>query len=315
VSGAIAGTAIFRCAREAHLQLVALTINNSCNLTCPHCYLQYDGSPVLISDAPVDAVLQSSAQHVAIVGKEPLFDAKSRRRCDDLVNAADRAGKSVSLITNGLGILQCSPSLLQRTAFIDISFDGGPSTYRNYRGGSYDRLAKGLRYATAVGVREMNALHVVSAATVDNVDDMMRVQDLAAFRRIMFSLYFETKNHGRNPVAPVHFDRALEALAGSQSFRDNPAALFLVDLPLLPGWSESRVKQRITTLGLENKVHVLAADPLLYGIVRVTYDGIVLRPLDSVHPRHYREVGIPIDETSEPNSLERIYQTMLPCAA
>jgi MoaA/NifB/PqqE/SkfB family radical SAM enzyme len=43
MAGAIAGTAILNCKLQSALDTVALTINNSCNLHCPHCYLQYDG--------------------------------------------------------------------------------------------------------------------------------------------------------------------------------------------------------------------------------------------------------------------------------
>ena len=120
MSGAIAGTAIFRCRKLSRLQLVALTINNSCNLQCPHCYLQYAGEPSLISQGLVEAILETDAQHVALVGKEPLFDDPARRTCEEIADAALLAGKSVSLVTNGLGLSRCAPSLLRKLAFVDV---------------------------------------------------------------------------------------------------------------------------------------------------------------------------------------------------
>jgi len=315
VAGAIAGTAIFRCRKQPRLQLVALTINNSCNLRCPHCYLQYAGAPRLVSQGLVHAILETEVEHVALVGKEPLFDDAARRACEEIADAALLAGKSVSLVTNGLGLGRSAPSLLRKLAFVDVSFDGGPLTYGRYRRGSYDRLAAGLRHAATSGVRELNALHVLSSGTIDHIEDMMQVRQVANFRRVMFSLYFESENDGQNFVSPLSLERALTALAASRSFREDSAALFLVDLPLLPGYTESRVRDCAEALGLQSKVHVVVDDPLLYGIVRVTYDGLVLPPLASVHPRRYRAMSVPMDGHTRPSPLEQIYRTMLPRAA
>ena len=317
MAGAIAGTAVFRCVHEARLQLVTMTINNHCNLHCPHCYLQYAGPTGLIGSHVVERVLSASASHVAIVGKEPLVDDTSRTKCAEITAKAHEAGKTVSIVTNGLGLALAPPALLQGLDSIDVSFDGGPATYQQYRGPSLKILERSLRLAAGAGARELNALHVLSNVTIQHVNDMVSIDSLADFRRIVFSLFINSENDGRMGVAASPLHSVFAALASSREFRDNRRTVLLVDVPLVSKLPVEEVMERIDEFGLREKAFVVASDPLFYGIVRVTYDGFVLPPLASVHPRHYMQLGdrVPHDSSVGGWSLDAAYQRLLAAAA
>src|ERR1022692_1029770 len=104
MAGAMAGSAVLTARdRVRELGIVTLTINNSCNLHCPHCYLQYAGeNGDLIEWDDVSHILESRFNHLCIVGKEPLADRRAADVTSRLVTAAVDMGRSCSFITNGL---------------------------------------------------------------------------------------------------------------------------------------------------------------------------------------------------------------------
>ena len=71
--GAFAGSAALLCQNlRSDVSVVTLTMNNSCNLKCPHCYLQYAQKDAYVSHWVIDVIAQSAVEAVAIVGMEPL---------------------------------------------------------------------------------------------------------------------------------------------------------------------------------------------------------------------------------------------------
>jgi MoaA/NifB/PqqE/SkfB family radical SAM enzyme len=113
MAGAMAGSAILAAgSRKDSLSIVTLTINNTCNLACPHCYLQYAGPEFFALDSVLDAVLDSNCEGISIVGKEPLANKESADRVRELVERAAEKGKWVSLITNGLNAACCGEACL-----------------------------------------------------------------------------------------------------------------------------------------------------------------------------------------------------------
>jgi len=45
--------------------------------------------------------------------------------------------------------------------------------------------------------------------------------------------------------------------------------------------------QLISELNLYHNVHLISGDPLEYGVLRVTYDGLILTPYAALHPKIY----------------------------
>jgi MoaA/NifB/PqqE/SkfB family radical SAM enzyme len=275
------------------LQIATVTVNNGCNLACPHCYLQYEGTPDgIISDAYFRAILESSAERVILVGKEPLRDRPSVERTSRLIEWAFEEGKRVAMITNGQLLNLLPPDAAQCLDYIDVSFDGGPQTYQGFRGASYDRLARNIAgHADNV---EFSALHVLCDENLEHVDDMMMVAQIPGVQCVCFSLFVEARTHGTITTRLRSVDRAIAALTQSRSFREcEDAVLILARHELgLQGDQADAYIRNLTETVLPNKVHVVEVDPLQLGIARFTYDGYALTPLDSVHPADYAKRGI-----------------------
>lgn len=287
--GAIAGSSILGCERTQNLDTVTLTINNSCNLKCPHCYLQYEPGRDEPFDIRIFGLLQRSTfRHLAIVGKEPLLDRGSIDLCMKLAEICQSTGRSASLISNGLNINMAPSDFANRFSFIDISLDGGPESYRRYRKGSTQKLAKGLEILTR-SQTQLNALHVLNSETIGHIDDMLMARSWAPFSRIVFSPYLKTENHGLNPVGGLTLASVLQSLSRAR-FRETEGAVLLVhDQHLRDGGMSRRDFLSLATqLGILDHIRLIAGDPIEYGIIRVTYDGLVLAPYVALHPRHYR---------------------------
>jgi len=314
MAGAIAGTTILRLSHGAErLRVLALTVNNACNLSCPHCYLQYDGPEGLLPEDLANVVATDSFDHLAIVGKEPLLDRRSAELCAELARDAATTGKTTSLISNGIGLRFLSDQTLRSLSYIDVSFDGGPATYASYRRGSYEKLASSVKAALDRGLREINALHVINAKTIDHVDDMMGVTDIAPFAHIMFSPYLVTRNAGRNEASPVGLLRMLERFAATRRFRGHPEAILLIDgLHLAQGAvSAEEVMSCAYHLGIASQLVMITGDPLDYGIMRLTYDGWALEPHDSIHPSEYHSRGARILPGHARHPLARAFDLMI----
>jgi MoaA/NifB/PqqE/SkfB family radical SAM enzyme len=313
VAGAIAGTTILRLAAGVpRLRVVAATVNNFCNLRCPHCYLQYDGSQTHI-DGCVDGLLvNESYDHLAVVGKEPLVNPVTAAITASLLERVSLAGKTTSLITNGLGLRFLRMETLRSLAYLDVSFDGGPETYSRYRGGAFTKLASGIATAIRNGVQEINALHVLNSATLPAIDDMMRVMELADFKYVMFSPYLVTRNAGTNAVDPLPLRAVLDALGASERFRTAPQAFVLIDSLHLTedGMTGDELLRIAESLGIHHQVRLFERDPIEYGIMRVTYDGWALSPHDSIHPAEYEKVGFRIQESASTGALGQAFDRL-----
>lgn len=291
MTGAMAGsTATTYRDLSDSLKVVTLTTNNSCNLRCPHCYLQYDGSHGRIDESTIDAVIASSASHVAIVGKEPLIDRMSSIITESLVSRCADVGKSVSVITNGLGLARLSTSTLRLLTWIDVSFDGGPRTYASYRRGDFERVIRNVQECRSRGARAINAMHTISTANLDHVDDMMSISTMMDWENILFSPYVAVRNDGSNATSTVPYGILVAALKASDAFCQNPSARLLLgaqsDAELIGDCKHLDLD--LEGLGVAGKVLRINHDPLLLGYVRVTYDGYVLTPYESLHPASYK---------------------------
>lgn len=275
------------------LQIATVTVNNGCNLECPHCYLQYAGTPDrVITDAYFQAILESPAERVVLVGKEPLKDRPSVENTSRLIQWAFDAGKRVAMITNGQLLNLLPADAAECLDYIDVSFDGGPQTYQGFRGASYERLARNI--ASQAENVEFSALHVLCDQNLENVDDMMMVAQIPGVECVCFSLFVEARTHGTITARLKNVDRAVAALANSRSFRDCGESVLLLarhELGLSGDQADAYVRNLTETV-LPGKVHVVDVDPLQLGIARFTYDGLALTPLDSVHPADYVRKGI-----------------------
>jgi hypothetical protein len=135
----------------------------------------------------------------------------------------------------------------------------------------------------------MNALQVINTQTLHSIGDMLAARNLAPFHKIVFSPYLQTLNDGFNSVDGVPLRHLLKTIASSQ-FSEDPGAVLLLHQEHLrqSGLSQPAFMDIVDLYELKEKVVLIEQDPLVYGIIRVTYDGLVMRPSDALHTRIYR---------------------------
>jgi MoaA/NifB/PqqE/SkfB family radical SAM enzyme len=290
MAGAMAGSAILAASdRSSALSIVTLTVNNSCNLACPHCYLQYSGPGGLASASVIDAVLASSCAGISIVGKEPLANRASVALVREIVERADEAGKWVSLITNGLNASLLPLDLAAKFAWIDVSLDGGAATYERYRRGSWEKLARSLAMLRHDAGVDLRLLQTLSQETVTAVDEMIDVGVAAQATMTIFSPFQPTRSTGTQSARAIDPDAYLSAL---EPHRNSPHD-FRVTMDALYAhqFAETKAVERGVNLFADRFVYV-SDDPIDRGLIRVTYDGLALSPFASVNTADYGRAGI-----------------------
>jgi MoaA/NifB/PqqE/SkfB family radical SAM enzyme len=290
MAGAMAGSAILAArSRKDSLSIVTLTINNTCNLACPHCYLQYAGPEFSALDWVFDAVLDSNCEGISIVGKEPLANKASADSVRELVERAAEKGKWVSLITNGLNAALLPLDVAAKLAWIDVSLDGGATSYDQYRGGSWEKLSRSLRRLRSDAGVDLRLMQTLSAATVPAIDEMLAVAEELGATTTIFSPFQPTRSSGIQSAVAIGPEAYLSALepyrSAVQSFYVTMDALYLNQ------FSVGDVARRGVELFGDRFIYV-GTDPIDRGLIRVTYDGLVMTPFASVDTADYSRIGI-----------------------
>jgi MoaA/NifB/PqqE/SkfB family radical SAM enzyme len=312
MAGAIAGTAILKnLSLSKKLKTITLTINNNCNLTCSHCYLQYEKKNFLVEGNTIDSIFNANFEHLAIVGKEPFVNKASISLLEDLIERCYLKNKTVSVITNGIGLANLKPEVVNYLDYIDVSFDGGPETYHLYRKGSFNKIITAIHNIQSQSDVTFNALNTISTGTIDNIDDMMAIKQFANFKIIMFSPYLQTKHDGVNNVSFVQLSDILKRLSDSKPFMDASESLLLLDTyhTEQEGVSNKTLDELIASYGLSSKIKLIEKDPLNYGIIRVTYDDLVLTPYESIHPKNYKQSHFLASNTNLNEVFEEMQNT------
>lgn len=292
MAGVMAGSAILVAqTRRDTLGTVTLTINNVCNLACPHCYLQYEGPSGLIDSAVINHLFQCDFDRICIVGKEPLANAQSVEVVRRIVERASGSGKAASLVTNGLNGHLLPDSVLEKLAWVDVSLDGGQATYETYRRGSWVKLRRSLGSMQTRGLKDLRFLQTLSAATVNSVGDMIETGFALGGSLVVFSPYQPTRTQGTQTVAAIAPTAVVEAL---EPFAHDCRVFLSFDASYAARFEDTaRAIARAARLFGERFTYV-NSDPVDRGIIRVTYDGLVLTPFQAVNTDDYRSIGRPV---------------------
>ena len=306
MAGAIAGTAILHAPKEneGKLHTVTLTVNNSCNFECPHCYLQYSGPNTTLSIEDAGRVLDSDFSHLVIVGKEPTL---SPEIVEYLVK--ENFKRKTSMISNGLKLDNISQERLNDLTYIDISFDGGPETYSQRRKADFRIIIENIFKAYTAGAKHFNALHTLYAENTKNIKDMMRIEEsFPHFETIAFSPYKVPHNHGSVSVSKNSIKEIFEALVNNNAFMDSSKTRLLLTNSDLTSGNPKKMLSNLETYELKDKVFYVG-NPLDMGFIRVNYDGRVIAPDDATHPLLYRLKGYSIKD-KQFKSLNEIFDKL-----
>lgn len=291
MAGAIAGTAILKTDGKCDtLNTISLTINNVCNLHCGHCYLQYMSEEAHITDRVVNLVLSNDFRHLVIVGKEPLVNETSIEILCSITKKCVERNITVSFITNGLNLSRIPADIVPLFDYIDVSFDGGMESYKQYRKGNIFEIMNGIEYCLRNGLREVNALHTICDKTIDNVSECIRLKDNIPFKTILFTPYIVTDNQGYNEVFPLSLIDIIKRLDSNDDFINAHEASLLIDNYHIEqdGLNDNQLNCVLMSVRNQKKYLVYKDDPVFYGIIRVTYDGYILSPRQSLNTRLYR---------------------------
>ncbi len=294
MTGAMAGVAMLYAPKGESKQLhtVTLTINNTCNLKCPHCYLQYEGVTGKLSEEDTKRILNSDFRHLAIVGKEPTLNPEL---VEKLAIENSKIGRKVSIITNGVNLHNLSKQTLTALDYIDISFDGGPETYNQIRMGDFKKIISSAVQAHEQGTKTINALHTLYAENIKNIEDMVNIGDLFKFENIVFSPYIPYNHENAKVTRLSLINEILPALAENTKFMGSEHTKLLVSRLDIGQDNTEEFFNEVKRLGVEDKAYYFE-NPLNNGVIRVNYDGLVLAPNDSIDPTTYRTKGHSIND-------------------
>jgi MoaA/NifB/PqqE/SkfB family radical SAM enzyme len=313
MAGAISGTAITHSLKTAKrdLDTVTLTINCVCNYKCPHCYLDYTSNEKYIRDNVIDKLLQLDFNHLAVVGKEPFADFVSRGISKHLIDLCTQMNKTISFITNGSNLALIQDFDLEKIKFLDISFDGGIQSYKQYRGGNIHEILKNINLLSKNGLKEINALHMISEKTIPYLDDMIGLSSHFAFNKMMFSLYLDTKSINTRIEKTLTLQKVFQTLSVNESFMKSNNAFLLLDKYNFAEeeFTIENIELYIEKFRLNDKIFLVKKDPIEYGFVRITYNGFVLTPTDSLNTIEYEDKQIPVWEFSNNVFNEMIKET------
>lgn len=294
MAGAMAGSAILIAGeKKQELDIVTLTINNSCNLRCPHCYLQYAKDTADHIDwANVEHIFASTFRHLCIVGKEPLVNRASASFTSRLVAAAAQRGLTTSIITNGLNLHLLDSPTLSQLRWVDVSLDGGPDSYSSYRGGSYTKLVRSISYAKDHGLRDLRILQTISSGNLNETAATIRAALSFEPKHVVISPFQVTQSRGQQSVEMVSPAQLLRALQQDGLYMDKKVCLAL-DRGYAAQFGDLESIRKLNEC-FGNRFVFVESDPIDRGIIRVTYDGLVLSPFESVHTANYSRDGRPL---------------------
>ena len=311
MSGVMAGSAS-KDVPEYGTHTLVMTTNNLCNLECGHCYLQYDskGSP-LISNELIDAAVNSSVKHLALVGKEAFVNGRSAEITKRITESALSKGKTVSIISNGINLPNYLTRDFPKPTFVDISFDGGPESYKITRHNKTGKDFYSMAFAGAKRVLDLgiplSVLHTIHSKNIGHLDDLMTpVLELDGLQRAMFSPYITTQNDGVNDVNGLTIEKTIEELSQTTRFMDYKNSHLFLDT-----FTSPRIEEKIDRLshkyGMNEKTIVIPKE-VLAQIMRLNYNGKVLTPQESVHTSLYNGLGYNFSPKTEKldDVLERI---------
>ncbi len=206
---------------------LALGINDSCNLTCGHCYYAstHDKSVqvkrnLLDQDdwkSVVENAVAAGVNHFSISGKEPLLSQKITFKILQAMEEAKKDGFDIKyeLFTNGT-LLGRMPAEIGGYHFspLIVSFDGFREKHDQIRGtGTYEMAKQGVIYARHTGIRDIAATFTATPENVDSLDKM--IDDLSQCGIQKFGIGFcFPRMYNKSHVADIGiFDRVREKIS------------------------------------------------------------------------------------------------------
>ncbi len=311
MGGAVTGSTILdiKDSFSENIRVVTLTINDLCNAFCSHCYLNYNSEKLYVSERIVEKVLESGAEKIVVVGKEPFYDENSVSLLKHLIKKGKEKGKRISVITNGVNLDLMEVENLKKFENLDVSIHSSNGLYRKDL--QFKKVVENLKKLDRENVNNVNILSVVDSETIDEVDGMVVFsRQFKNVKRLLFSLFLNTDRGTSYRVKELDIDFVIERFKNSRPFIDCANAYLLLDMYHFVdyGFTPDIIEEKVKKSGIEDKIRFIKTPPTLMGVIRVSHDGLVMTSYDALHTANYRKFSIKIEKVP---SLDRYYNDIV----
>ncbi len=311
MSGAVTGSTILdiKDSFSDNLKVVTLTINNMCNSFCNHCYLNYNSEKLYISESIVEKVLESGAEKIVVVGKEPFYDENSVSLLKYLIKKGKEKGKKISVITNGINLDLMEVKNLKKFENLDISIHSSNGLYRKKF--QFKKIVENMKHLDREGANNVNILSVVDNETIDKVEEIIAFSgQFKNVKRVLFSLFLNTERGTPYRVRELDIDFVIERFKNCRPFIECANAYLLLDMYHFvdSGVDPEIIDEKVKKSGIEDKVRFIKTPPTLMGVIRVSHDGLLMTSYDALHTANYRKFSIYIEKVQ---SVDRYYNDIV----
>jgi hypothetical protein len=127
---------------------------------------------------------------------------------------------------------------------------------------------------------------------------------LSKWHNIIFSPYTQDQIQEKRTISSVPIDRFLKTFQECDNFLRNQSSYVLIGNHSFKdqGLNNDAVRCKIQEAQLSDKVIFIEQDPLLLGYVRVTYDGYLMTPYQSLYSSDFYAFRRPLEKHSSLNS-------------
>jgi uncharacterized protein len=279
----------------APMPLVVIPSYN-CDLKCSYCWQRlYDMDSPIMTEAMAEqafaampAVIdRAPGQHVdmAVFGGEPLQDIPElRERVLQILDLGNRAGYSMKVITNGVGLAAAAPHIAGKVGHVQVTIDGPADVHRLRRplpkGDSFDAMVRGVDTALSHGIK-------VKVRVNTDVKNLPRLPELSDFVHergwvrsglVQFHLA-PVKNH--NPRKETNKESELLRAVLALAEADDRMSVFdlggFSGLKYFKGFKETGMLPLHRFFHCEAQINFLAFD--LHGDIYACWDAAGIRDL------------------------------------
>lgn len=304
------------------LAVISLLVNNNCNLSCKHCYLQTKKNANYLSSDDWDKVLVSVFSDIkpttlCFAGKEVFYNQTSANILFNAIQLRDNIQKynedktEIGMITNGTLIHNYKKQLENNWPdYFDISIDGLPHIHNKIRGeGAFERLENNLIWLKKNFFGNIWITHTIFSNNIE---------PLPSFINYMYSNFGITKYSIGLYKDKYYTDQELKLSDSdvlslfNQAFHELASLLLnepieiilemdhtqkeLLPLLLSSGWIEKEepFTSTVHTLknGLSLKFNIAWVPVGLWRSVRITPEGYWLAAEDLMEVKNYEKFAV-----------------------
>ncbi len=302
-----------------HIEVFSVLLNNSCNLSCKHCYLQTDRfEPYMTANdwsKWFRSVLGANKPPgvITFVGKEVCLNAKTLDVVLQTVKQRNaiqgpNGHTQIGMITNGTLLHKHTQKLLETPPdYVDISIDGLPEQHNAVRGaGAYEQLAPNLKWLTQHFPNPIWAIHTLFENNIKDLPNFLEFYqnryDITNYSIGFYKPFYYT-DEALRILRKQYIDFADNILPSLANLSFNKPVKITMELDIMlteltdimaeRGWvhptADIATANRSFDNGLTIQINSARIPTGLWRSIRLTPEGYYLRAEDIINVRQYKE--------------------------